>query len=200
MEARPTDFVLLRCLTAGSEGLAAAAQAWCGRGDLPLALHRLARQAGSGITYVYARLPQRAALAAALGERLVAQWREAVPQAREVQVSRLERVFDAPGRSLGERPAFHYVVEMDPLAGWMPEIARWYDQEHMPGLAGVPGTVHAMRMLNPDQGPLSLACYDLVTRETLDSPPWLAVRATAWSDAMRPKFTNTRRTMMEVLA
>jgi hypothetical protein len=129
-----------------------------------------------------------------------AHWREAFPRASAVEISRLERVFDAAGHSRGEPARWHYVVEMDPQEGWMPELARWYDEEHMPGLAAVPGTVHAMRLLNRDHRPLSLACYDLTTRETLGSPPWLAVRGTAWSDAMRPKFTNTRRTMLQVLA
>ncbi|HEX7889268.1 MAG TPA: hypothetical protein VF522_07925 [Ramlibacter sp.] len=198
MEALWTDFVLLRCVTPESRKLAEEALAWCTQAGFTL--HRLARQPDTGITFLYGRLPQRAALTARTGERLAAHWREAVPQSRDVRVSRLERVFDAPGRSHGERAAFHYVVQMDPQAGWQDEISRWYDEEHMPGLAGVPGTVHAMRLLDSDHGPLSLACYDLVTEDTLGSLPWLAVRGTAWSDKVRPKFTNTRRTMMEVLA
>jgi len=117
--------------------------------------------------------------------------------ARDVRVSRLGKVFHIEGSSRAETPAFHYVVEMDPDAGWMPEIARWYDAEHMPGLAAVRGCVNAMRLLNHDHGPLSLACYDLVTAQTLNSPPWLAVRGTAWSDITRPHFTNTKRTMFE---
>lgn len=198
MDARWTDFVLLRCVTPDAGQLPEAARTWCAQAGL--ALHRLARQPESGITFLYGRLPQRGALAAEVCDRLAAHWRKAVPQASEVRVSRLERVFDAPGRSRETPASFHYVVQMDPQDGWMDEIARWYDEEHMPGLAGVPGTVHAMRLLDPDHGPLSLACYDLVTSGTLGSPPWLAVRATPWSDAMRPKFTNTLRTMMEVLA
>jgi hypothetical protein len=60
--------------------------------------------------------------------------------------------------------------------------------------------VRASRYLNHDHGPLSLACYDLVTQETLGSPPWLAVRETEWSSRMRPRFTNTIRTMFDLLA
>jgi hypothetical protein len=114
-------------------------------------------------------------------------------------LSRLTRVFDAPGASRDHAPRHHYVVETDPEDGWFDEISRWYDQEHMPGLAAVPGCILARRYLNHDGGPRSLACYDLVARETLGSPPWLAVRHTAWSDRARPHFTNTRRTMFTVL-
>ena len=117
------------------------------------------------------------------------------PEATDIAASRLSRVFDIPGAAIGQPPAFHYVVETDPEAGWAEEIARWYDTEHMPGLARVPGCVRASRFLNHDHGPVSFACYDLVSPETLGSAPWLAVRNTEWSDRARPHFTNTRRTM-----
>jgi hypothetical protein len=58
----------------------------------------------------------------------------------------------------------------------------------------------ATRFLNRGGGPLSLACHDLVREDVLGSPPWLAVRATAWSDIARPHFTNTRHTMFRVVA
>lgn len=117
------------------------------------------------------------------------------PWLENVRVSRLEQVFAADGTSKTASVVFHYVVEMDPESGWMPELSQWYDTEHMPGLAKVPGCIRASRFLNHDHGPLSLACYDLVTEDTLGSAPWLAVRGTPWSDRMRPRFTNTKRTM-----
>ncbi len=63
--------------------------------------------------------------------------------------------------------------------GWRDEIFRWYDTGHMPGLAAVPGCIHARRLLNHDHGlhgglnhgALSLACYDLVSPGTLGPPP-----------------------------
>ena len=68
----------------------------------------------------------------------------------------------------------------------------------------MPGCVNARRLINhdhgPHNGPLSQACYDLVSAETMGSPPWLAVRNTAWSNITRPHFTNTRRTLMTVVA
>jgi tripartite-type tricarboxylate transporter receptor subunit TctC len=116
-----------------------------------------------------------------------------------VDVSRLQLALDLTGHSTGEQPRQHYVVETDPEAGWDEEIARWYRDEHMPGLAAVPGCIRAQRYDNLDGGPRSLACYDLVTADTLGSPPWLAVRHTDWSSRTRPHFTNTRRTMMDAI-
>ncbi|UUZ73720.1 hypothetical protein LP415_12030 [Polaromonas sp. P1(28)-8] len=149
--------------------------------------------------YVYLHFPERTpidkAVAASLELALEREW----PQLQQTCVSRLQKVFEAKGASAGSKPLFHYVVEMDPESGWMPELAQWYDTEHMPGLAAVPGCIRAARFLNHDHGPLSLACYDLVTEGTLGSAPWLAVRATDWSNRMRPHFTHTIRTMFKVL-
>ena len=145
--------------------------------------------------YVYLHFEQRSPIAKAWLTEREARLRAAETNLEHVRVSRLEKVFTPPCASAGEAPVFHYVVEMDPAPGQMPELSEWYDTEHMPGLAQVPGCVSATRFLNHDHGPLSLACYDLVSQETLGSPPWLAVRNTDWSSRMRPHFTNTVRTM-----
>jgi hypothetical protein len=115
------------------------------------------------------------------------------------KIDRLERVFVINGASAGESPGFHYVVEMDPAEGWEEELCRWYDTEHMPGLAAVPGCVRAQRFLNRDDGPYSLACYDLTDPRARESSAWLAVRHTPWSDRVRPQFRNTRRTLFRSL-
>jgi hypothetical protein len=114
-------------------------------------------------------------------------------------IDRLERVFVADGASTGASSAFHYVVEMDPAAGWEEELFRWYDTEHMPGLAAVPGCVRAQRFINRDGGPYSRACYDLTDPSARESAAWLAVRHTPWSDRVRPQFRNTRRTLFRSL-
>lgn len=153
-----------------------------------------------GMFYGYLHLAERKPLAPMVATSLEVTLKNKWPTLQNLRVSRLEKMLDKHGASKGTAPVFHYVVEMDPEAGWMPELSSWYDTEHMPGLATVPGCVRASRYLNHDHGPLSLACYDLVTQETLGSPPWLAVRETEWSSRMRPRFTNTIRTMFDLLA
>jgi hypothetical protein len=196
-----TDELLIRftCEEAAALNLMQCLTSFAASAGYPLVLHRLARSAATQQTCLYLRLRQPCGIAQSALRTLTALWQRACPAARSVKLSRLENVFDAPGHSQQESPVFHYVVEMDPDRGWMPELARWYDTEHMPGLAAVPGCIRAQRFYNHDDGPLSLACYDLVTQETLGSPPWLAVRGTPWSDVVRPHFTNTRRTMFKVL-
>lgn len=203
-----TDFLLLQidwpeaspAEAALAEKATVAVQAAAAQSPLGLRVQRSAWSPALRSAYLYCSLAQRTALT---GDDLVpveAIFALAVPDARQLLLSRLELVFECPGHSSGAVPSAHYVVEMDPEDGWMPEIARWYNCEHMPGLAAVPGCIHARRFYNHDHGPLSLACYDLVTEETMGSPAWLAVRSTPWSDIARPHFTNTKRTMFHALA
>jgi len=112
-----------------------------------------------------------------------------------VKVTRLAAMASVAGASSGEAAPWHYVVETDVLPEREADFNAWYEQEHLPGLASVPGTVRATRYRNVDGHPRYHACYDLVRPETLGSPPWLAVRGTAWSSRVRPAFVNTRRTM-----
>ena len=192
-------FVLLQMRTAPDAASRIDADVRAFRADSgpALLLHRAALSLDGSQAYVYlkshaAEAPGAEAIAAAFQARC--DW------AGEVRASPLEAMRDFAGASTGERPHFHYVVETDPETGWLDEISRWYDTEHMPGLAAVPGCVRAMRFLNRGAGPLSLACYDLLREDVLGSPPWLAVRATAWSGIARPHFTNTKRTMFRVVA
>lgn len=193
----PTDTVLLRVqgpppqpqtLTQRLEGLAA-------RRDLGASIGLVAWSADTGMGYVHVALSCRIALSRAA----VAGLAGVAAGAAHVEVARLALMNDIAGRSTGHPAPFHYAVEMTPASGFGVELQRWYDREHLPGLADVPGCVRARRFWNHDAGPQSLACYDLLTQETLGSPAWLEVRGTDWSHRMRPRFTQTRRTMFTVL-
>lgn len=111
----------------------------------------------------------------------------------EIEVSRLTGLRAYAGPSAKELAPYHYVVRTDVAPGGEDELERWYDEEHMPKLAAVPGVVMAQRLVSLDAGPKYYACYDLVSPETLKSPPWLAARGTDWSERVRPTFRHTRR-------
>ena len=129
-----------------------------------------------------------------------ARWIEDVVRAAlsGVALSRITLLQDLAGASAGEPAPFRYVVETDVLAESEADLNAWYDREHLPGLASVPGTVRALRFRS-DGHPRYHSCYDLARTETLGSPAWLAVRGTAWSDRVRPAFFNTRRTMFRTV-
>jgi hypothetical protein len=96
-------------------------------------------------------------------------------------------------------------VETDVTPEALDDLNTWYDTEHLPGLAAVPGVARATRyvkvasdapsLARARQEPLYHACYDLARQDVFGSPPWLAVRGTEWSARVRPHFRNTKRTM-----
>ncbi len=197
-----TDAILLKAggALAGEDGLAASLADLARRSALPLSGASCHVAQESGELYAYFELRHPLELDAAHALRLAGIARGSAPFAgRSLEASRLARGLDVSGASHGERAPFHYVVETDAAEGWFDELIRWYNGEHMPGLAAVPGCVRAQRWVNLDASPRSFACYDLVTRETLGSPPWLAVRGSAWSSRVRPNFRNTKRTMFRSL-
>lgn len=187
--------VLLRCRLAAADGLVDAARALCRESATPLQLRTVAWAADGGLTYVYASI----ASAWPDPEILAARWCALLPAALDVDVSRLEPLQHLPGHGASPHPTHHYVVETDADEGWDAEIDRWYREEHLPGLAGVPGCLLARRFANADHAPRSHACYELTDETVLGSPPWLQVRGTEWSSRVRPHFRNTRRTMMRLL-
>lgn len=140
-------------------------------------------------TYVYCRAGAHAP--AQVLDAVRARAAERFPQAAATLHC---RVSDIPGASHGQPAPWHYIVETDALPEFDQDLNDWYDQEHLPGLASVTGTVRAERFVC-EGSPRYHACYDLVTRETFGCPQWLAVRASAWSDRVRPAFRNTKRTM-----
>jgi hypothetical protein len=92
-----------------------------------------------------------------------------------------------------ESGGYHYIVETDISKESEEEFNAWYDTEHLPGLARVPGTISAKRFLRTSGSPRYIACYELVSPAVMESKEWLAIRHTAWSSRIRPMFLNTVR-------
>jgi len=149
-------------------------------------------ESGQALSHVYVHFEQ----AIPLNVDKTAPWEISLSQwaGHGAQASRMQLVLDCTCASPNAPITAHYPVQTDPAPGWEEEIALWYAQEHMPGLAMVDGCVRAQRFTNHDHGPTSFACYDLTAAEVMGSPAWLAVRATDWSSRCRPHFTNTLRT------
>lgn len=109
---------------------------------------------------------------------------------------RLQPLLAVPGAAAGTSAPWHYIVATDVLPEHEADFNAWYEQEHLPGLAAVPGTVQAARYrVCEGEGPRYHACYDLADRAAFNSVPWLAVRGTPWSSRVRPSFRNTLRMM-----
>ena len=202
MSAALTGGVLLKCaLRAPPSPEFEPSVAKLARDCVPLAESVAAHAAlESEETYIYLFSRETAAISADVLSR-VAERARGIPalSGANLEAAKLVPVFDRPGASRTAAPQFHYVVEMDVVPKHEADLNAWYDKEHMLGLAACPGTVRARRFRNPDGSPRYHSCYDLTRTETLGSPPWLAVRNTAWSDRVRPHFRNVKRTMFKRL-
>ena len=71
------------------------------------------------------------------------------------------------------------------------EFNDWYDTEHIPALAAVPGTLCARRYRGTGAAAQrSLAVYYLASADIPNSPAWKAAANSPWTDRMRPHFRN----------
>ncbi len=61
------------------------------------------------------------------------------------------------------------------------EFNDWYDTEHIPLLAAVPGVLRTRRFLDPCGKPRYIALYDLADANIAGSAPWNAALATPWA-------------------
>lgn len=86
-----------------------------------------------------------------------------------------------------------YVVHTDVPDDVAAEYNDWYDREHLPRLARVPGVVRARRFVACNASPRYFTAYDLADRDAFTSPQGLQARKTPWTEKMRNLFSNTRR-------
>ena len=76
------------------------------------------------------------------------------------------------------------------------DFNAWYDEEHIPALAAVPGTLAARRYVSGDDFEMShryVAIYHLESPEVTRSDAWKAAVDTPWSARVRPHFRDRIR-------
>jgi len=61
------------------------------------------------------------------------------------------------------------------------EFNRWYDEEHLPLLGGVPGVLRTRRFVATSGAPRYLALYDLAAAGVVTSPEWIGATQTEWA-------------------
>lgn len=73
------------------------------------------------------------------------------------------------------------------------EFNEWYNTEHIPALAAVPGTLWARRYRGSGAKQRYVALYHLASPEVPDSAAWKAAANTPWTERMRPHFRDHLR-------
>jgi len=82
------------------------------------------------------------------------------------------------------------LVTMEPRAGNEEEFNDWYDMEHIPERAAVPGFRNALRWVCLEGFPRYMASYDLDDVEVLRSPEYARVAVASyspWTTRMMPR-------------
>lgn len=81
-------------------------------------------------------------------------------------------------------------MNVDPAAE--AEFNEWYNSEHLPQLAAVPGVLCARRYRSPEAQPERkyLALYHLADPDVARSDAWRRAADTDWTRRMRPQFRD----------
>jgi hypothetical protein len=103
----------------------------------------------------------------------------------------------------GEAPAkdspYLYLVKTDIPTDIEQDFNEWYNKEHVPVLASVPGCFRARRFLAVDDQPKYMAVYELENLEVIKSVAWANARDTAWTAKIRPHMQNLERRLYQLI-
>jgi len=90
-----------------------------------------------------------------------------------------------------------YITATEPEAGWEDEFNRWYDEEHIPNLGGLPGYFSARRYVAVEGEPKYMAMYEIASMEAFRSAEHDHAANTPWTARMRPHFSSRGITFYE---
>jgi hypothetical protein len=76
------------------------------------------------------------------------------------------------------------------------EFNDWYDKEHIPALAAVPGVLCARRFRGTSGNRRYVALYHLATPEVVESDEWKQARQSDWTSRLQPHFRDHLRLVL----
>ena len=76
------------------------------------------------------------------------------------------------------------------------EFNDWYDKEHIPALAAVPGVLCARRFRGTSGNRKYVALYHLATPDVVESGEWKQARQSDWTSRLQPHFRDHLRLVL----
>ncbi|MCC6531990.1 MAG: hypothetical protein IT531_05535 [Burkholderiales bacterium] len=130
----------------------------------------------------------------AVGYDNVSPWTRRIVGLSE-RIVRFEGSQTLPGEALSPAAAGGLLVNaMNATLAADAEFNRWYDEEHIPALAAVPGTLAARRYLATRSSKQRyLALYHLESPEVVRTAAWAKAGETPWTVKMRPYMQDRVR-------
>jgi hypothetical protein len=113
---------------------------------------------------------------------------------RTKMIIRLEGEQILPGDKLapvGEAAALLFIMNVAPEHE--ADFNDWYNQEHLPALAGVPGVLCARRYRGSGATQRYCAMYHFANLDVSNSAAWKTAANTPWTERMRPHFRDYLR-------
>ena len=76
------------------------------------------------------------------------------------------------------------------------EFNEWYDKEHIPALAAVPGVLGARRFRGTSGNRKYVALYHLAEPSVVESAEWKTARQSDWTNRLQPHFRDHLRLVL----
>jgi hypothetical protein len=76
------------------------------------------------------------------------------------------------------------------------EFNEWYDKEHIPALAAVPGVLCARRFRGTSGDRKYVALYHLAAPAVVESAEWKQARQSDWTSRLQPRFRDHLRLVL----
>jgi hypothetical protein len=132
----------------------------------------------------------------AIGGENLSPWSKRVT-ARVERLMRFEGDQILPGDELPPRGAGGLLVNaMNIAPEFEAEFNEWYDKEHIPALAAVPGVLSARRLRGTSGNRKYVALYHLASPQVQDSAEWKKARESDWTDRLKPHFRDHLRLVL----
>ena len=91
------------------------------------------------------------------------------------------------------------IVRIDVAPEMEEEFNRWYDEEHIPNLLGVPGVIWAKRAVNTGEGLKYIAVYEHENIDVRNTEAYKNAAQTEWTKRLEPHFLKMERDVYELL-
>ena len=132
----------------------------------------------------------------AIGGENLSPWSKRVT-ARVERLMRFEGEQILPGDELAPRGAGGLLLNaMNVTPEVEAEFNEWYDKEHIPALAAVPGVLTARRFRGTSGNRAYVALYSLTEPAVQESAAWKEARESAWTDRLKPHFRDHLRLVL----
>ena len=132
----------------------------------------------------------------AIGGENLSPWSKRVT-ARVDRLMRFEGDQILPGDQLSPSSAGGLLLNAMNIAPELEaEFNEWYDKEHIPALAAVPGVLCARRFRGTSGNRKYVALYHLADPGVVESAEWKTARQSDWTSRLQPNFRDHLRLVL----